>query len=119
MVTRARFQSLAERLQTKYADFFISRTFKTPGGYDPTADEITEGSTENVGAVREEYDARQVDGDKIQTLDFKLLALVADFETINPRTDGPEVNVDGTQCQVIRAEKDAADAVWVMQVRAL
>ncbi len=119
MVTRASFQSLAESLQTTFADFFIDRTFTAPSSYDPVTDTVTAGATETVSAVRMDYDASQVDGQIIQKLDFKLLALVNDFSAVDPRVDGVKVDVDGTGCQVINAEKDAAEAVWTLQVRAL
>lgn len=119
MVTRASFQSLATKLQTTFADFFIERTFTAPSAYDPITDTVTAGATEPVRAVRMDYEASQVDGQIIQRLDFMLLALVNDFSAIDPRVDGVNVNVDGTDCQVINAEKDAAEAVWTMQVRTL
>jgi hypothetical protein len=119
MVTRADFQGVASDIKTTFADFFLPRVFSLPGSFDPITETETGGATETVDAMREEYEAGQIDGQAIQSKDFKLLALANDFDTINPKTDGLTVSVDGTECQVIHAEKDAADAVWTIQVRAL
>ncbi|HAD31527.1 MAG: hypothetical protein CL578_22400 [Alteromonadaceae bacterium] len=119
MVTRADFQGIAADIKTTFSDFFLPRVFTLPGAVDPITEQETGGATETVDAVREEYQARQIDGQAIQSRDFKLLALVNNFTEINPKTDGLKVNVDGVDCQVVRAEKDAADAVWIIQVRGL
>lgn len=119
MVTRSDFQNVAADIKTTFADFFVPRVFTLPGSFDPITEQETGGVTETVDAMRDKYDARQVDGAAIQVKDFKLLAMVNDFIAINPKTDGLKVNVDGVECQVIDAEKDPADAVWTIQVRAL
>ncbi|AIM40771.1 putative structural protein [Idiomarinaceae phage Phi1M2-2] len=120
-VTRQQFQNLAAQLaRDTFGDFFPKRTFTQPEVVNPVTGTVTRPAfSESVPAIREEYEARQVDGQVVQVGDFKLLTEVAQFDAINPRTDGLQVSVDGVQCRVIRAEKDAADAMWVIQVRQL
>jgi len=124
--TKAEFQAVAAELfNEEFADFAPKRAFTKPasgGTYDPVTETITGGTpavTEQIPCIREDYRAGQYDGVQIQIGDFKLLAQVSSFDAITPRTDGVTVDVDGVACQVITAEKDAADAVWTMQVRAL
>lgn len=119
MVTKATFTTLATKLQGTFSDFFDPRTFQNPPSYNVVTEVETPGATDTVGAVRVEYDASQWDGQQIQVGDFKLLALVADFVNVDPQTDGVTVTVDDKTCQIIRAEKDAAEAMWTLQVRAL
>lgn len=124
--TKAEFQDVASELFTdEFADFAPLRDFTKPasgGTYDPVTETTTGGNppvTESIPCIREDYNASQYDGVQIQIGDFKLLAQVSSFDAITPRTDGVTVDVDGTECQIVSAQKDAADAVWTMQVRAL
>lgn len=123
MTTRAKFQGVADKLFTKFADVLKMAAFSVPGAggtLDPITGVITGGSApvDSMALVlREEYTAREVDGQKIQVNDFKLLVRVQEL-TLDPRTDSATVTVlnDGT-CNIITANKDAADAVWTLQVR--
>lgn len=124
--TKAEFQAVAAELfNDEFADFAPARTFTKPGSggtYDPVTETTTGGTpavNESIPCIREDYRASQYDGVQIQVGDFKLLAQVSSFVAITPRTDGVTVDVDGVTCQIVSAEKDAADAVWTMQVRAL
>ncbi len=67
--------------------------------------------------MREEYKEGQFDGQSIKVNDFMLMALVSDFAVITPTTNGLKVNIDGVECSVVRAVKDAANATWIIQVR--
>jgi hypothetical protein len=115
--TKEEFQLTAQELKEEFADFFIGRVFQLPGGYDQITGTQTAGATETVEAFREDYTASQIDGQLIQKNDFKLIALAADFTTINPKTDGLTVVVDGVTCTVVTAYLDGADAAWTIQVR--
>lgn len=122
MTTRAKFQGIADKLFTKFADLVKPAVFTKPGTggtLDPITGIVTGGTaavTANAGAIREDYTAREVDGQKIQVNDFKLLVRVQEL-TLDPRTDSVTVSVDGDTCNIITANKDAADAVWTLQVR--
>jgi hypothetical protein len=118
--TKAEFLELADDLiDDEFAEFFTSRDFTLKSGYDPMTGGYSSTITLPVLAARIEYDTMQVDGSLIQVGDFQLLAKVSEFTTLQPRTDGLQVDVDGVLCQVIRATKDPADAAWIMQVRAV
>ena len=122
MTTRAKYQGVADKLFTKFADLVKPAVFTKPGTagiIDPQDGSIT-GETpdivSNAGAIREDYTAREVDGQKIQINDFKLLVRVQEL-TLDPRTDSVKLAFDGDTCNIITASKDAADAVWTFQVR--
>ena len=119
MVSKAGFQTLARNLQGTFGDFFEPRTFQNPPVFNVVTETTTAGSTDTVRAVRLEYDSKQVDGEIITIKDFKLMALVEDFQNVDPKRQGVTVTVDGNTCQVIDAKKDPADAAWTLQVRAL
>lgn len=117
--TKAEFVTVASDLFTEFADFIQQAVFSVPGSQDPVTGATQPATTETVGVIREDYDARQIDGQQIQRNDFKLLARVSQFSAVTPRTDGVTVTVDGLACQIVTAEKDAANAVWTIQVRKL
>lgn len=114
--TQAEFQAVASELKEEFADFFKPRVFSLAGSYSPSTGN-TPPTTETVDAMREEYNQSQIDGQSIKANDFMLLAVVSDFTTIVPTTNGLKVTVDSVECSVIRAVKDAANATWVIQVR--
>ncbi len=114
--TQAEFQQVAQELKEEFADFFKPRLFTLTGDYDPITETTTK-ITDTVDAMREEYKQGQIDGQSIQSNDFMLLALVSDFTTITPSTNGLKVVVDGKTCTVVKAFEDAANATWVIQVR--
>lgn len=114
--TQSEFQTLASELKAEFADFFKPRVFTLQGSYSPSTG-VNDSVSETVDALREDYTAREIDGQSIQANDFKLLVLVSDFKVLTPRIDGLHVSVDEKECAVINAQKDAADAVWTIQVR--
>lgn len=123
---KSEFTELAsELIGDEFADFATERTFTkhaTGGTYNPVTETQTGGTPEqaqSIPAIREEYTERQFDGQQIKTGDFKLLAEVAEFTSFQPDTEGVTVAVDGIDCQVVRASKDPADAVYTLQVRRL
>lgn len=120
-VTKQKFVDLAAKLARQtFSDFFVERPFTVPEIKNPVTGVVTQPAvTEQVYCVRIDYQARQVDGQVIQVGDFQLIAEVARFQVINPKTNGVRVTVGGIECQIVNAEKDAADAAWVLQVRQL
>lgn len=117
--TKAEFQELAEELLTdEFVDFMQSCLFSRPGSYDPLTGTSGAATTETIPCLRVEYKAREIDGQAIQKSDFQLIARVAEFSALSPRTDGVRVAVDGLVCNIVSAEKDPADAIWIIQVRA-
>lgn len=114
--TQAEFQTIASEIKAEFADFFKPRLFSLAGTYSPSTGNSPP-TNETVDAMREEYKQSQIDGQSIKANDFMLLALVSDFTTIAPTTNGLKVNVDNVECSVVRAVKDAANTTWIMQVR--
>lgn len=117
--TKSEFVTVADDLFEEFSDFIQQCVFSLPGSVDQVAGQTNPALNETVGCIREDYQASQVDGSQIQRGDFKLLAKVSGFDAIAPRTDGLTVTVDSIICQVITAQRDAADAVWTLQVRKL
>lgn len=123
---KSEFTELAsELIGGEFADFATDRVFTKPefdGTYDPITEVQTGGTaaqTETIPAIREDYKDTQFNGQSIKVGDFKLIAEVARFSSFQPDTDGVAVDVDGVECQVVSVAKDAADAVYIMQVRRL
>lgn len=120
MVTKATFVTLANKLATTtFLNFFDSRTFAEPDTTNPITGVVVVGASEIIPAVRIEYLQTQYNGAQIKVGDFQLMARVAEFSAVSPKTSGVTVMVEGVKCQVVSAEKDAAEAMWTMQVRAL
>lgn len=124
MPTQAAFQQVAADLFSVFADFAKPTTFTRPGSggvYDPITGETTGGTPAHAStapAIRQDYEAQEVDGQAVQRNDFKLLVRKATLNT-DPRADSVTVSFGGRQCRIINAELDAADAVWTLQVRQL
>ena len=115
--TQAEFQQVALEIKAEFADFFKPLSFTLAGDYDVSTATTTDDTIEIVDAMREEYNPHQVDGQSIQSNDFKLLALDFDFKTLKPVMNGLKVTVNSKSCTIINAMLDAADAVWTIQVR--
>ena len=116
-VNKAKFKNVALKLRVKFDDFFEPYVFEIQGDYDPLTSSYTNGVTQTVDCLREEFQASQFDGQLIQNGDFKLLALYDDFQAIAPRTDGLKVTVGGKLCTVIKVSPDAANAMYTIHVR--
>lgn len=119
MKSKAQWKATALKIinKARAANLMISCTFSLAGGYDPVTEVDSAATTEAVDCLREEYKAGQIDGQAIQSNDFKLLALGDEFLTIYPKTAGLTVTVDGKVCTVVSASIDPADALWIIQVR--
>ena len=115
--TQQEFKDAASEVFIEFADFLVGRDFVKAGSYDPVTGTTTGDITENVPSLREDYDKRQIDGQSIQSNDFKLLVEAVNFATIAPNVDDLTVTVDGKRCKVIGAMIDAANAVYTIQVR--
>ena len=114
---KSEFQDLADELiNDEFADFRRSCVFTKPGTYNPIDGTSGTATTDTVLCIREDYTASQIDGQSIQANDFKLLGVADDF-SLNPRTDGIKVTFDGGTYSIISVELDAADAVYILQVR--
>lgn len=123
MTTRAKFKGIAAKLFAKFSDLAPNTPFVTPGmngTFNPVTGTVTGGTDaliEYGATIREEYEARQIDGQAIQANDFKLLVQVDSFTQFDPRADNTFTFVDNIPCRIINATKDAADAVWTVQCR--
>ena len=115
--TQLEFQQVADELKIEFADFFKPANFTRKGAYDPLARTTTGDIDLTVDALREEYNAQQIDGQSIQVNDFKLLIVASEFTTIQPTADGLSCIYDGRTITVKRAMLDAANAMYTLQVR--
>ena len=118
-LTKVKFKGVASRLMSKAKDgqLVVSCVFGTKGEYNPVTATYASGSSETVQCVREDYQAQSVDGQHILAGDYKLIALVDDFSTIVPRPDNVTLTVAGVNARIVQVQKDAADAVYMLQVR--
>ncbi|MDX1453630.1 MAG: hypothetical protein R3183_13805 [Oleiphilaceae bacterium] len=115
---KSEFTELAdELLNDEFADFLLSVTFELPGGTDPVDGTTTAGASDTVNALREDYTAREIDGNIIQSGDYKLLVENAQFANVDPRKSGITATVEGVKVNLNNAELDSADAAWTLQMR--
>jgi hypothetical protein len=86
--------------------------------YNPTSDSITDSYTDyTVNALPSGYNSREVNGDTILDTDEKLQILVEDLENVTPKRNDLVLRGDSVRWEVIHVHKDAADALWTLQVR--
>lgn len=125
MPTKNTFRRLATKFETStFADFFQHFTFTmdSSAAYDPITGQYSHsGTTYSITCCRLDYDNRQVDGDKILVGDRKLISRVDIWEALGlvPRVNSGSVSVDGEDYQIISIMKDAADALYTLQIRRL
>ncbi len=115
--TQAEFQQVADDLKAEFLDFFKPAIFTRKGTYDPVTRTTTGDTALTVDALREEYNANQIDGQSIQANDFKLLVVASEFTTIKPTVDGLSCVYDGRTITVKRVSLDSANAMYTLQVR--
>lgn len=120
-LTQTKFKSVAAKLfaKAKAGNLTQSVTFSTQGGTDPVTGATTAGVSDTVDVVREDYKSNEIDGSIVMQGDFKLLAEFDSFVNLDPRNSGITATVDGVDVRLMDAQKDAADAVWTLQMRKL
>lgn len=118
-LTRNKFQSVAEKMfaKAKTGNLTLVSAFKKAGGYDPVTGTSSPATTDTVDVIREDYNANEIDGDLIKSSDFKLLARTVSFVNLDPKTSGITAVIEGVTVNLEDAQKDAADAVWTLQMR--
>lgn len=116
-LSREKFTAVSEKLfaKARAGNLDADCVFEKLGSYSPSTGQLPP-ATETVSCIREEYTAKQKDGTIIQRNDFMLMAQVADFSALTPRTDGVTVTVDGIECTIVDID-NTFDIVYIMQVR--
>lgn len=115
--TQQEFKDAAKELFVEFADFLVSREFVKAGDYNPVTGTTTGDIIETVDSLCEEYSQGEIDGQLIQSNDYKVLALVEDFTLIQPKTDDIKLTIGGKRANIVRVSVDAANAIYTMQVR--
>lgn len=118
-LSKQKFKSVADKLFTKARNggLVINCDFELKGDYDPVTNTDTPSIIEQIECVRDDYSAHQIDSEIIQRNDFMLLARFDSFTTLTPKNDSVTVGVGGVNCSIVNIKLDAADAVYIMQVR--
>jgi len=113
------FKAAAQTIFTALGDVKISVTYRIRTmGYSPATGRTSPSDTDYAitNCIRIDYRADEIDGVAVKPKDFKLMIPVDDL------TPTPEVDhfilIDSVIHNVVSFEKDPADAVWTIQVRA-
>lgn len=120
-LTQTKFKSTAAKLfaKAKAGNLTASVVFSKAGGTDPVTGQTTTGASATVDVIREDYQSNEIDGTLVKKGDYKLLAEFDSFVNLDPRESGITAVVDGVSVRLMDAQKDAADAVWTLQMRKL
>ena len=117
MVTRATFQGLANKLiNNTFGDFRDAVVFTVQGDYNYTAQDAPDGTTVNSFGIRSDYLKSEVDGEKIQTGDYKVLVEQQGLG-VDVRADNVEMTFKGVEVTIESVREDSAQAVYTLQVR--
>lgn len=115
---RDEFVDLADELKGDFISLFQECIFYSPTSYDPVTEAYGSPVEQTIMCQKMDYSADRIDGQSIQSNDFMLLVIGADFDAVRPKTDGLKVSVDDKLCSVIRAETKDTGISWILQVRA-
>jgi hypothetical protein len=92
-----------------------SKTNSNPN-YDPVTDTVSDAYTDyTVDILPSGYNSREVDGQTVLITDEKAKILVTDISVDPKRND--QIVRDSVKWEIINVHKDAADAVWTLQIR--
>lgn len=125
MPSPASFVTLANNFFTQSFAGFVTNftfTFSSSASYDPiTGAYSNSGSQQLIPCIRMNFKRRQYDGVNIKIGDIKLLSQVSSWTAlgVEPKVEDTRVNIANVDYQVIHVAKDAADAVYTIQVRRL
>ena len=117
MGLKADFQALADDLFTTFGDFTETVTLQTAGVYDPTTGLQANPSEQSFDAYVRSFDARQVDGQRIQIGDKRLLA--KNLAPITPKA-GMHVTVAGDKLEIVNVSDPGTGGILTeIQARGL
>ena len=113
------FKAAAQIIFTALDDVKISVIYRVrTSTYDPATGRTTPSDADYpiTNCIRIDYEADEVDNAAVKPKDFKLMIPVDDL-TPTPEIDHLVV-IDSVEHNVVDFNKDPADAVWTIQVRA-
>lgn len=120
-LSKTKFKSVADKLFTKaeQGGLTVSAAFTELGEYNPVTQTQTADKSQTISnCMREEFNAYEKGGDGVQRDDFKLMVQYNSFSALTPQTDVTSVVVDGLTCGIMSVDLDAADAVYILHLRA-
>jgi len=105
----------AELVGDEFADFAIDAVFTQTTGWDQEAQEAA-AREQTVPAIRIDYQTNQVDGDLILNGDFML---IGEYQKLawEPKGDNTVINYEGSSLQMVKLNKDPANATFIIQAR--
>ena len=115
MVSRAGFQSLADKLINKtFADFRdVVVLTEVEQDYDTQADTII--NTDTTKGIRLEFNKSQFDGESVQVRDYKIIMVMQGL-TVDIRADNVKMTFNGKAVNIKGVEEDAARAAYALHV---
>jgi len=117
MVTRVDFQNLAAGLiNDTFGDFREDIVLTQLGTFDYDTQATTGDVVNNTKGIRIEFDKSQIDGQKIQVGDFKILVLQQSI-TVDVRSDNTDMTFNGIPVSIEFVPEDSAQAVYTIQAR--
>lgn len=125
MPSPASFVTLADNFFNQSFSGFVNNftfTFSSSATYDPiTGTYSNTGVDYSIPCIRMNFKRRQFDGNNIKIGDIKLISRVASWDAlgVEPKVEDTRVTVNSVVYQLIDVMKDAADAVYTIQVRKL
>ncbi len=118
MVDRVDFQNLAaELINDTFGDFRDDIVFSALGEYNYSTQTTPSVDTASKG-IRVEYTKNEVDGQRIQASDYKVLVLQQGLG-VDVRSDNVTMTFNSVAVSIVTVDQDAAQAVYTLQVREL
>jgi hypothetical protein len=117
MVTRVDFQQLASNLiNNVFGDFRDDVVLTQLGTFDYDTQGTTGDIVNNTKGIRTEFDKTQIDGQKVQVGDFRILVLQQSI-TVDVRADNTAMTFNGVPVSIEFVSEDSAQAIYTIQAR--
>jgi hypothetical protein len=117
MVTRVDFQNLAaDIINNTFGDFRDDVVLTQLGTFDYDTQTTTGDIVNNTKGIRTEFNKSQIDGQKIQVGDFKILVLQQSI-TVDVRADNTSMTFNGIPVSIEFVAEDSAQAIYTIQAR--
>lgn len=117
MVTRVDFQNMAaDMINNTFGDFRDDVVLTQLGTFDYDTQTTTGDIVNNTKGIRTEFDKSQIDGQKIQVGDFRILVLQQSI-TVDVRADNTDMIFNGVPVSIEFVSEDAAQAIYTIQAR--
>lgn len=118
MVKRTDFQQLASNLiNNVFGGFRDPIVFSVLGTFDYST-QTTPTVNTNAQGIRTEYTKNEVDGQRVQASDYKVLVEQQGLG-VDVRSDNVTMTFKGVAVSIVTVNEDAAQAVYTLQVREL